>query len=411
MDSEKLSLIKQAPTIEIIKESELDALFQNYKEPRHYIGFELSGKLHLGSMIVCGNKINQLKKAGFKTTVFLADWHSIINHKLGGDPEKIKKAGKYFEEAFKFYCPGIEVVYGSQLYDSYKDYWKEVIQFNQKITLARITRCLTIMGRSEKDSLDVAQFFYPSMQAVDIHALDVQLAHAGMEQRKIHVLAREVFPQLGWKPPVLLHHELLPSLAESQDAVKVHKVGNNEKLHTSEGIFEVSLTSNTATLYDENRENFFELNVGTAKTISEIIVKLNAISEGNATITVKSIGAGKMSKSKPESAIFIHDSEQDLKTKMKKAFCPPCATMDEAKENPVLEYCRLLVDFSHEKKLKRYKKEDLTVTSYLQLADYYCKGEIHPLDLKDFTVQEINNQIKGIREFFDSRKELLEVFS
>ncbi len=411
MDVDKLNLIKQAPTIEIIKESELDALFQNYKEPRHYIGFELSGKLHLGSMMVCGNKINQLKKAGFKTTVFLADWHSIINHKLGGDEEKIKKAGKYFEEAFKMYCPGVDVVYGSQLYDSYKDYWKQVIQFNQKITLARITRCLTIMGRSEKDSLDVAQFFYPSMQAVDIHALDVQLAHAGMEQRKIHVLAREVFPQLGWKPPVLLHHELLPSLAESTDAIKVHKVGNNEKLHTGEGVFEVSLTSNTATLYDENRENFFELDVGSAKTISEVIVKLNAITEGVATITVKSIGVGKMSKSKPESAIFIHDTEQDLKNKLKKAFCPPCVSLDNAKDNPVLEYCRMLIDFSNGKTIKRYKKEDLQVVSYTQLVDYYCKGALHPLDLKEFVVGEINSQIKGVREFFESRKELLDVFA
>lgn len=409
MDSERLSLITQTPTIEVIKPDELDALFQNYTNPRHYIGYELSGKLHLGS-IIAANKINQLKQAGFKTTVFLADWHSIINHKLGGDPEKIRKAGKYFEEAFKFYCPGIEVVYGSQLYASYKDYWKEVIQFNQKITLARVTRCLTIMGRTEKDSLDVAQYFYPSMQAVDIHALDVQLAHAGLDQRKIHVLAREVFPQLGWKPPVLLHHELLPSLAEPSEAVKIHKVPNNGNLHTTEGIFEASITSKIVTLYDDSRENYFELPVGSAKTISEIIIKINAIEGDTAIITVKNIGAGKMSKSKPESAIFVHDSEQDLKTKMKKAFCPPCTSLDHAKENPVLEYCRLLIDFSSVKSIKRFKKEDLQINSYVQLIDYYCKGEIHPLDLKEFVVQEINTQIKGLREHFEGKKELLEVF-
>ena len=32
------------------------------------------------------------------------------------------------------------------------------------------------------------------MQAVDIHSLDVDIAHAGMDQRKIHMLVREIFP-------------------------------------------------------------------------------------------------------------------------------------------------------------------------------------------------------------------------
>ena len=47
------------------------------------------------------------------------------------------------------------------------------------------------MGRSEDDKkIDVAKLLYPAMQAVDIHSLDVDIAHAGMDQRKIHMLVR-----------------------------------------------------------------------------------------------------------------------------------------------------------------------------------------------------------------------------
>jgi tyrosyl-tRNA synthetase (EC 6.1.1.1) len=35
--------------------------------------------------------------------------------------------------------------------------------------------------------LNVAKLLYPAMQAVDIHSLDVDIAHAGMDQEDPHV--------------------------------------------------------------------------------------------------------------------------------------------------------------------------------------------------------------------------------
>jgi tyrosyl-tRNA synthetase len=46
-----------------------------------------------------------------------------------------------------------------------------------------------------------------------------------------------------------------------------------------------------------------------------------------------------MSKSDPESAIFMEDSEGDVNVKIKKAFCPP----HRVDGNPCLEYVRYLV--------------------------------------------------------------------
>ena len=191
MDLERrLELIKRPPTEEIIQEDELKELLKINNHPKHYQGFEISGLLHIGTLIMSGNKINDLIKAGVDCKILLADWHSFINKKLGGNWENIIKASKYFAEGFKFYCPKVEIVLGSDVYHNNDEYWKDIVRFSSQITLARNTRCLTIMGRNEKDDLSFGQYLYPPMQGVDVKYIGEDLPHGGMDQRKIHVLSR-----------------------------------------------------------------------------------------------------------------------------------------------------------------------------------------------------------------------------
>ena len=68
-----------------------------------------------------------------------------------------------------------------------------------------------------KRRLNLQNYFIPPMQAVDIHSLDVDIAHAGMDQRKIHMLVREIFPKMKWKVPIAVHHKLLPGLTKPTD--------------------------------------------------------------------------------------------------------------------------------------------------------------------------------------------------
>src|SRR5215212_8189153 len=211
---EKIALVQRPPTEEIVTLNELRTLFETRASPKHYIGLEISGKLHLGSLIIPGFKINDLIKSGIQSNVFLADWHTYINNKLNNDWNLISEISKYYEKSFKFFCPGVNIIYGSNLYEETDDYWKNFVLFSKQITLSRILRSLTIMGRTEKDNLDFSQLLYPSMQSVDIKALDLDIVHAGTDQRKIHMLVREVFPRLNWKTPVSVHHHLLPGLSE-----------------------------------------------------------------------------------------------------------------------------------------------------------------------------------------------------
>jgi tyrosyl-tRNA synthetase len=235
---EKIELIERPPTEEIVTRDELIELLKTNPHPKHYIGLEISGFLHLGSLISTGFKINDFIKAGIKCTVFLADWHTMINDKLGGDWDTISKVSKYYADAFKLVCHGVDVVLGSDLYERKQEYWAELIKFTKHMSLARTMRTLTIMGRSEKEEkIDLAKLLYPPMQAVDIHLLDVDIAHAGIDQRKIHMLVREIFPKMGWKVPIAVHHRLLPGLSQPADSSEESKIhGKMSKSDPKSGI-------------------------------------------------------------------------------------------------------------------------------------------------------------------------------
>lgn len=50
-------------------------------------------------------------------------------------------------------------------------------------------------------------------------------------------------------------------------------------------------------------------------------------------------GQAKMSKSDPNSAIFMEDSAKEVEKKIKNAFCPPKIVQN----NPILDYCKNIV--------------------------------------------------------------------
>jgi len=350
MDLEtRLELIKRPPTEEILIEEELKQLLENNEHPQHYQGFEISGMLHLGNLIVSGFKINDFIKAGIKCQAYLADWHSFINNKFEGNWDKILIAAKYYEEAFKIFCPGVKIVVGSNLYHNNDEYWKRIMKFSKHMTLARTLRCMTIMGRNENDKLDLSQYFYPPMQAVDVKEIGADMPHGGMDQRKAHVLAREIFPKIGWKKPVAVHHHLLMGIAEPV------KLDTKDKL--------------------------------------------------------EKVTASKMSKSKPWTAIFIHDTEEQIKEKLKKAWCPEKQT----EMNPILEIVKHIV--FHENKIFRIERDTkfggtVEFESYEELEEEYGRGEIHPKDLKENVSREISKIIEPIRKHFEkpSERKLLDVF-
>ena len=199
---------------EVVSEDELRKLLAEKEQPTAYIGFEPSGMVHLGWVLV-SQKIKDLADAGFKVIIFWADWHAYINDKLGGDLENIRTCARYMEDCFiALGVPKdkIEFRYASDLV-SQTEYWGNVIKVGKATTLSRVKRAMTIMGRSEDDdNIDAAKVLYPVLQATDIFCMDVDLAYAGMDQRRAHMLARDAADKLGWRKPIALHTPLLPGL-------------------------------------------------------------------------------------------------------------------------------------------------------------------------------------------------------
>ena len=199
---------------EVLTLEDVRAVVDRSAAPRAYIGFEPSGALTVAHLITA-RKIIDLARAGCDVTVFLADWHAWINEKLGGDLDRIRAAGRYMQASFTALgadLPGIRYRWAHELVGS-ADYWTRVVRVAKATSLARTRRAMSIMGRAEDEpNLDTAKLFYPAMQAADIFELPVDLAYGGMDQRRAHMLAREVAHHYGWAVPSAIHTPLLSSL-------------------------------------------------------------------------------------------------------------------------------------------------------------------------------------------------------
>jgi tyrosyl-tRNA synthetase len=190
----RLNLVSRN-TEEIITRDELKVVLETKSRPRAYWGFEASGLMHIGMGLVCGRKILDLLEAGFDFNVFLADWHSWINNKLGGKMENIQTCGEYFKQCFTAIgiSPSRATYSWASELASRREYWERVVRVGKSTNVSRVWRALPIMGR-EMDSkdLEAASTFYPCMQVADIFELELDVACAGIDQRKAHALARDV---------------------------------------------------------------------------------------------------------------------------------------------------------------------------------------------------------------------------
>jgi len=344
----RLTLIKQVGE-EILTEDELLQLLETKEHPIAYDGFEPSGRIHIAQGIMRAINVNKMIAAGCKFKMWVADWHAWANNKLGGNLEKIQNCGKYLIEVWKatgMDLKNVEFVWANDAIPN-RDYWKKVMQVARNTTVKRIIRCGQIMGRAEKEILQTSQIFYPTMQCADIFHLKIDICQLGMDQRKVNMLAREVGPKLGWWKPIAVHHHMLMSLEQP-------------------------------------------LPPG-ASAIERAI-------------------AMKMSKSKPTSAIFMDDSEEEIKQKIAKAYCPEKVI----EENPIIDYCKhIIFQAFKEIKIERSAKYggDITISSFDELVKIYQSGELFPLDLKNAVAKYIIELLKPVKKHFIKNKKAKELYN
>jgi tyrosyl-tRNA synthetase len=119
----------------------------------------------------------------------------------------------------------------------------------------------------------------------------------------------------------------------------------------------------------------------------------------------------KMSKSDPDSAIFMEDSVADVKRKIRSAYCPEGD--EDFEKNPVIDYIRHIV-FGYYGYFELYDQNEAMIQKYDDFerfaADYKSK-ELHPSVVKPSLARAINQIIEPVRNHFEKvpeAKELLE---
>jgi len=336
---------------EIITEDELRQIIETTERPRCYIGVEPSGLFHIG-WTIWAKKVADLIDAGVHMTVLEATWHAAINDKLGGNLENIRKCAKYVEHCLFALGidPGkVEFIAAEDLMKDLR-YWELVVKTAKNMTLARVKRAMTIMGRRATEAtLDFSKCIYPPIQVSDIFALDLSICLGGMDQRRAHILAREIGPKLGFKKPAAIHTPLLMGLGAT---------GRMEVKTPSEGM-DVEL---------------------------------------------------KMSKSRPETAVFIHDSSEEIEKKIANAYCPP----RDVRNNPIIDLNRKIV-FKEQRSLivERPAKYGGTVEffSINELSKAYASRKLHPSDLKAATAKALTQILQPVRKYFDTNAEAAELLA
>lgn len=311
----KATLIERN-TAEIISIDSLKELLKKKKKPRVYCGYEPNGPMHLGHFVTI-TKLLDLQKAGFEIVVLLADVHALLNRK--GSESEIKKEVENWKRTIKAIGLKAEVVLGSDFQFS-KEYQYDVMALAQNSTINRGLRSMQEIAR-DVENATISQLWYPLMQVVDIKHLKLDVALGGMEQRKVHMIGKDLAN--------IIHHDF-------------------SVIHTP------------------------------------LITSLKGPGE-------------KMSKSIPGSGIAVTDSHEEIKKTISAAYCPEKIII----ENPILQIVKLII-FPRISVLKIKRPEkfggNLEFSKYGELEEAYSSGKLHPLDLKNAVILELESIISPIRE-------------
>ena len=346
MDSQtRLDLITGAAQ-EVVGVEHLESRIADGGTIRAYVGFEPSGKAHVGWKVLATN-LRRMLDADVNVLIFLADWHAWVNDKFGGDMDKIQTTGKYMEEVFRALLghpkegdgPGeLRFAYASEVMDS-GDYWARVLRCSKNMSLARARRTFSIMGRDEASGDgDLSKFFYPAMQAADIFEMNIDLAIGGMDQRKAHMYMREVADHWNWTKATCIHTPIISGL-KSAGA----------------------------------RMDSFD---------------------------------HKMSKSDPSGAILLHDTPEKMRKKMRKAYLD--VEQDDSPIYELLQHI-ILPEQGHITVTPKPEYGDPSTYDSLEGFIAAVKsGAIHPLDAKFAVADAISAGLDSMRNHFEANPVLLD---
>lgn len=354
-----------------------------------YDGFEPSGRMHIAQGLLRAHNVNKFIKAGVRFKFWVADWFALMNLKMGGDINKIQKAGQLMIHTWKA-CgmdldavdsegkPMVEFIWSSEEINKRSDdYWKLVLDIGTKFSLTRIKRCTQIMGRKEEnDSSDSNNNDLLIKLNNDIETLflttdlDEIATLKGSIKSTMNILLEN-------NKPAITNNTNITELAASQIFYPVMQCADVFFL----GVDICSLG------IDQRKVNILALEYcdKIKRKNKPIIVSHHMIMGLD--------GSDKMSKSNPDNTIFMDDTPVDVKRKITKAFCEPGNII----KNPLLDWIKWLI---------LPITDSITIcntiySDYNKLESDFKEFVIHPSDLKKSMIETINRLLEPVSEYFD----------
>jgi len=343
----KLELIKDFAE-EIVTEQELRKIFETNDRPVAYDGFEPSGVAPIHFGLLRATNLRNMLKAGVHFKLYLADYFGFINNKLGGDLDSIKTAGRYFVEIWK--ACGID------------------------------TKKVEIIWASElMDNVDYWDRVLRVAKATSINRTKKSLTIAGRKEGDVISTAQLFYPSMQ-----------VADIFEME--VDICQLG-----------------------MDQRRANMLARDVSEKYKWKKPVAAHHHILLGLQGLQKKktedeTMMASKMSKSDPRTCIYMHDTLKELKQKIGKGYCPEGIV----EGNPILEYFKHII-FRNISLLKIERPSkfggDVEFASYDELERAFVDKKVHPLDLKNSCVNELDKLIKPTRDYFNKNKKAAELYS
>lgn len=347
--------------IENIGDSSLEILLKNKPEVVAYDGFEPSGRMHIAQGLIRAINTNKLTDAGCKFKFWVADWFATMNLKMNGDAKMIKKAGELMIHTWRasgMKLDNVEFIWASEeIAKRPFEYFTLMLDIATKTSIKRILKCTQIMGRKD---------FTENENKDDENEND--------NNKSIPL------------------DEMISSLKTSQMFYPVMQCAD---------IFFLNVDICSLGL-DQRKVNMLAL-----EYCDKIKRKFKPVIISHPMLMGLD-GSDKMSKSNPDSAIFMNDSEQDVNRKIKKAYCKPC----ETDINPILEYFKYIV-FEIELEninvnVTNYEtkvEQTLEYVNYENLEEAFKSGQIFPNDLKKALKSYLNKYLQPVRDYFAENEE------
>ena len=238
MDTAERTELVTRFTEEVVEEAEIEALFEERDSPTAYIGYAPTGEMHIGHFTTM-RKLADFVDAGLEVTVLVADLHAHLDD-AKSPFELLEARSAYYEEAIVGMIEAagadpdaVSFVRGTE-FQLEEPYTLDLYRMLAETTLSRAQRAGSeVVRQSENPKL--GGLVYTLMQALDVAALEADVAYGGIDQRGIYMLAREQLPDHGYDKPVCVFAPLLSGLtggkmSASEESSKVNLTDDDEAI-------------------------------------------------------------------------------------------------------------------------------------------------------------------------------------